>query len=248
MNAAHENTATGWPEDERPIFIDAGFGTIRPATPGSDPLGETPRLSQGEIVDTDAPADEFTRAWSDILAEEPGGADRWEYALQHPGEFGDDGLEPMLLDAALAAVRTTPGARLQRRAVSRWAVMPTPFPRILEHSWGEVDGEKQDWFRALREFPPSYWGVISRQGGIAHVPEEWRIFARRAGAVGFTPADYVLLGTAHTAWRARAAESQSRLEAPALNAIEVWARFPDLVRNGASPLSAIERCVRDVRR
>lgn len=237
----------GWPADEHPIFIDAGSGSIRPSSPGVDGLGQPRRLAPGAIVRTDAGTDEFAREWSHILVEKPTSADRWEYAVDESQPEGDSRRSgPIPIADALERVRTTPGARLQRRAVGRWSTVSTPFPSIEETGWADLESVKGEWHAAMSEFAPSHRGSISRMGGVDATPAAWIEFARRAAAVGFSPSEYRMLGTAHLAWTARQPNltiTRPR-EVPPLASIEFWARFPGLLDDGLSPLQAIERILR----
>jgi hypothetical protein len=237
----------GWPADEHPIFIDAGFGNIRPSSPVADGFGRPRSLSPGAIVRTDVGADEFAREWRDLLAEKPTNADQWEYAVDEPQPEGDSRRSgPVPIADALERVRTTPGARLQRRAVGRWSSVSMPFPSIEKMEWADLESVKGEWHAAMSEFAPNHRGSISPMGGIDATPAGWIEFARRAAAVGFSPSEYRMLGTAHLAWTAR----QSNLtithprEIPPLASIEFWARFPGLLDEGLSPLQAIERIIR----
>ncbi|WP_417555679.1 hypothetical protein [Microbacterium sp.] len=253
MNAQNDHedrnrtgNSDGWSADDRPIFIDSGFGSIRPSSPRTDGFGEHRRLTPGAVLPADAGEADFARAWTDILSEEPTGVDRWEYSVEMPrGTNTPRTSGPVPLDAALERVRLTPGARLRRRAVGRWNIVRTPFPSVEKPGWADLDQEKNRWHAAMLEFPPSFRGSVSRMGGVDAAPSGWIEFARRAAAAGFTPGDYRMLGTAHLAWTARQAKSQvpRRRDVPALTSIEVWARFPRLVAEGLSPLEAIERIV-----
>lgn len=237
----------GWPADEHPIFIDGGYDGIRPSAPVVDRLGQPRRLTPGAIVRGDSSAEEFAREWVEILAEKPTGADRWEYAVEEPQpEEEPHRSDPLPIADALERVRTVPGARLQRRAVGRWSVVRTPFPSIEKTGWADLEPVKHDWHAAMDEFSPSHRGNISRMGGIDAAPTEWIEFARRAAAVGFSPSDYRMLGTAHLAWNARQANLtiMRPREIPTLGTIEYWARFPELLAEGESPLRAIDRIVR----
>lgn len=239
-------------------------GTTQPASPSaietgihdlsSGQMGELPgtaeaiagQASEAEGRQDGWPADEFTRAWADILADAPAGADRWEYRVIEPQPEDPPHTSLALpIDEALERVRAVPGARLQRRAVGRWQTVRTPFPELTKPGWEELEDEKQTWHAALYEFPPSYRGTVSRMGGVDATPQDWIGFARRAAAAGFTPSAYRLLGTAHLAWQARPARSERPDPGPlpALQSIEVWARFPGLLSDGASPFEAIERIV-----
>ncbi|WCD93279.1 hypothetical protein [Microbacterium sp. nov. GSS16] len=236
-----------WPADEHPIFIDAGFGSVRPSSLIVDGLGQPRRLTSGAIVRADADVDEFAREWRDILAEKPTKADRWEYAVDEPRPEGDSRRSgPIPITDALERVRTTPGAQLQRRAVGRWRTVPTPFPSVEKTGWADLESAKREWHAAMNEFSPSHRGSISRMGGIDAVPTAWIEFARRAAAVGFSPSDYRMLGTAHLAWTARQTKptTMSPREIPALGSIEFWACFPPLLDEGFSPLQAIEQIIR----
>ncbi|MGB3733284.1 MAG: hypothetical protein WA967_15220 [Microbacterium sp.] len=240
--------ADGWPADDRPIFIDSGYGRVTPSGPLTDDSGERRRLTPGATVSADAGDEEFARAWADVLSDEPTGANRWEYAVEMPRTAeGPRKSDPLPLEAALERVRLTPGARLQRRAVGPWSIVHTPFPSVEKTGWAELEPEKKKWHAAMSEFPPSFRGTVSRMGGVEASPSEWIEFARRAAAAGFTPGSYRTLGTAHLAWTARQAKSPSQWlrgrDVPPLTSIELWARFPRLVDEGRSPLEAIERIV-----
>lgn len=76
----------GWPADDKPIFFDSGFGSIRPSPLQSDGLGERRRLTPVMTLSADAGSEEFLRAWADTLADAPLGADRWSIPLRCPGE------------------------------------------------------------------------------------------------------------------------------------------------------------------
>lgn len=235
MNA-DQNTTNDWPAGERPIFIDGGFGQVNSLQARSDELGEVPRLSDGAVLGADASSQAFADSWATILNEKPHGDLRWEYAVQAPGSIGHDNVTPLPIAEALEAARLRPGTRLRRRAVGKWLVVDTPFPRVHGNGWAELESQKQAWFQVLMEFPPTYWGIISRTGGIDHVPDAWPQLARRAAVAGFTPAEYSLLGTALLAHKARdAAENRP------LSQIELWAEFPSLIREGITPLAAIAR-------
>ncbi|WP_193597594.1 hypothetical protein [Microbacterium sp. YJN-G] len=237
----------GWPADEHPIFIDAGFGSIRGSSPIVDGLGQLRRLTPGAIVRADVGADEFAREWRDILAEKPTNADQWEYAVDEPQPRGDSRRSgPIPIAEALERVRTSHGARLQRRPVGSWGTVPTPFPSPEAMGWADLESVKDDWHAAMSEFAPSHRGSISRMGGIDATPTGWIEFARRAAAVGFSPSGYRMLGTAHLAWTARQANLRVARprEIPAFAAIEFWARFPGLLDEGLSPLQAIEQIIR----
>lgn len=237
--------SNGWPADEHPIFIDAGFGHVKPSARVIGDLGEQRELTSGATLRSDATAEQFAVTWADVLGEKPARADSWEYSVEMPRpEHQPYVTEALPLEEALERVRPTSGARLRRRAVGRWQIAPTPFPSLAKPGWAELEPEKQKWHAAMNEFPSSFRGGVSRMGGVDAAPSEWIEFARRAAAAGFTPDSYRMLGTAHLAWTARQAKSPSQWlrgrEIPALTSIELWARFPVLIAEGRSPLEAIE--------
>jgi hypothetical protein len=121
----------------------------------------------------------------------------------------------------------------------------TPFPELEKVGWHEIELEKHAWHAAMMEFPPSYRGIISRQGGVEHAPSDWIAFARRSSAAGFTPQGYRMLGTALLAWEARQLKTSRGRKGylPKLSSIEAWARFPALIGDGLSPLQAIDHIV-----
>jgi hypothetical protein len=240
--------AEGWPADNRPIFIESGFGHVQPSHPAVDGMGERRHLTRGAMVPSNAGEEEFARAWAEILADEPSPAELWEYSVEMPEPGRDPRTTDALpLDIALDRVRTTPGARLRRRSICRWQIVKTPFPSFEKTGWADLEPEKQAWHAAMCEFPPSYRGSISRMGSVDSSPSEWIEFARRAAAAEYSPSDYRMLGTAHLAWTARQAASPSTLrsgrEIPPLASIELWARFPRLIAAGRSPLEAISQII-----
>ncbi|MGM7698472.1 hypothetical protein [Microbacterium sp. A84] len=246
MNAA-ENITDGWPEDEQPIFTDNGFGAVSQTESTPDELGEAPWLSGGRIVPADASATEFAEAWAGVSSKATADHLRWEFAIQSPATPGGNGLTPLPLPKALERLRLDGNARLFRRPIGDWAVAPTPFPRVLGAGWKEEESRKLEWYRVFIEFPPSYWGVIARQGGVEHVPADWPLFARRAATSGLTPSTYAMLGTALLAQRTRAQQDQQRGTVgptPPLTEIEVWHDFPKLLESGVSPLAAIAHICR----
>lgn len=236
--------SVGWPADEHPIFIDAGFGHVTPSAPVINGLGDSRRLTPGATLRSDAPAEQFAGTWADVLDEKPTEADRWEYSVEEPQPEEEPHVTAALpLAEALERVRLTSGARLRRRPVGRWRIAPTPFPSLAKPGWAELEPERRAWHAAMTEFAPSYRSSISRMGGVDAAPADWIEFARRAAAAGFTPSSYLMLGTAHLAWRAREAGSDHGRprEIPSLQSIEVWAQFPGLLDAGMSPLGAIGR-------
>jgi hypothetical protein len=221
------------------IFAEDEFGHVAPRPQGVDQWGDLePMLSGGVPVAADASPEEFARVWSSFLATHPAiphGEVVWAYSVQPPGEVGAPTADPVSLTEAFELLRTVPGSRLFRRAQSRWEIAPTPFPRVRRPGWGPIDGElRSAWYRAISKRPPSGMGMIARIGGTEYTPDDWRILARRAHDLGFTPRLYKQL-----ALGVRVVSEDSGERVPEPYDIEFWAAFPSIAPTADTPVDAV---------
>lgn len=240
-------TQTSTPEavgQEQPIFVEGRFGTIETRTQVIDPSeGPVPRLSDGVELPADVSPEEFARVWSEFLGRNSsdfGDRLRWAYIVQPPGEVGRPSGVPCTLPEALERLRTEPGSRLYRRAEGDWRIAPTPLPRVLPAQWAPLEGDLRDaWYHAISTRPPSRMSTISRRGGAEMAPDDWRMLARRAHALGFTPSDYkqLVIGVSLLC-------EENGASVPEPYDIEFWAEFAAVAQTADTPLDAARTVAR----
>jgi len=198
---------------------------------------ETHRSTKDELPAEVSP-EEFARVWTEFLEKTPataGDRTRWAYVVQAPGEVGRPTGASCTLPEALERLRTEPGSRLCRRIEGEWSVAPNPLPRAERADWGALDRDlREEWYRAISTCPPSRMSTIARMGGVDGAPDEWRMLARRAHALGFTPRDYKQLALGVSVLRDGSASS-----VPAPYDIEFWVAFPAAAAATDTPDEAV---------